>query len=77
MKLMKIFLIGFAFVSINAIAQNVNSSVSSEDALKVQKELYEPPPKIDAKSVQRVVYKTVFKKEMKESAPAAPTEEEE
>lgn len=49
---------------------------NSEDALKVQPELYEPPLKIDSKSVQRQVYKTVFKQEMKESRPSEAPEEE-
>ena len=59
-----------------AQAQNTPTGVSSEDALKVQSELYEPPIKTDTRTVQQIVYKNLFKKEMKDTRPTAPVEEE-
>lgn len=57
-------------------AQNTATGVASEDALKVQSELYEPPIRVDVKSIQKIVYKTVFKHEMKDTRPSEAAEEE-
>ncbi len=74
-----IFLMMFALTGVFAFqanAQQQTNVASSEDALKVQPELYEPPLKIDTKTVQRQVYKTIYKQDMKETRPTETSEEE-
>lgn len=61
---------------VNAQSLQTTSSSSSEDALRVQSELYEPPIKVDSKTVQKTMYKTVFKQDMKETRPSEAPEEE-
>lgn len=71
MMKLKIFAMLLMISSYAVEAQNSANGTSNEDALKVQNELYDPPIRVDAKTVQRQVYKNVFKKEMKETAPVA------
>lgn len=75
--MMKPILIMFILtIGFSVQAQNKATGVSPEDALKVQSELYEPPIRVDAKSVQKIVYKNVFKQEMKDTRPSEAAEEE-
>ena len=70
-------LISLIMVSGIASAQSVAGlGLSNEDALRVQSELYEPPVKVDAKTVQRTIYKGIFKQDMKETRPSEAPEEE-
>ncbi len=73
---MKLILMMMLTMSFSVHAQNTPTGVSNEDALKVQSELYEPPIRVDAKSVQKTVYKNVFKQEMKDTRPSEAAEEE-
>lgn len=74
-----IFLTMFAFAGVFSLqvnAQTTTTTTGNEDELKVQPELYEPPLKIDMKTVQRQVYKNIYKQEMKDTRPSEPSEEE-
>ncbi len=77
MKMIKsLLMMSMLTMAFSVHAQNTATGVASEDALQVQKELIEPPIRVDAKSVQKTIYKTVFKQEMKDTRPSEAAEEE-